>query len=96
MKDYIELGGAPYNEDCAQVGEVEYLRKAKEQCFKYIEQIRRYYPEPEQGYLTIKRFGHDFGSYYEVVAVYNTDDEDSCEWASVVESDPLDVLAQWG
>lgn len=95
MRDYLEIGSTPADEDCAQVGQPDYAEKARAECKRFIEQIERHYPSPELGYLKIKSNRHDFGTYYEVVAVYDNEDEASTQWAYAIEGDEKNVLANW-
>jgi hypothetical protein len=93
--NYLNIGSAPYDEPCAQVGDPDYNQKARAECKRFIEQIGRHYPEPANGYLAIKGFSHDFGQYFEVVARFDEDDEAAANWAYAIESDELGVLARW-
>ncbi len=72
MSDYIEIGSAPYDEECAQVGSDNYTINARRECRAYVNQLKRQFPK---GRFGIKSFQHDFGSYYEVVAYYDTEEE---------------------
>ena len=95
MKDSLNIGPAPSDEPCAQLGSPDYKRIALAECQRFIEQIRRHYPEPMGGYLSIARESHDFGVYFEVTCVYETDDEEASQWAYDVEGDRLGVLCAW-
>ena len=95
MRDYIEIGSTPHDEDCAQVGTEDYARRAKRECNLFMQQIAKHYPEPDNGYLSVKSFSHDFGNYYEVVANFDDDDAESVEWAYDIESDNKGVLSTW-
>jgi len=95
MKDYLTIGPVPCNEPCAQVGADDYTQQARLECGRFAEQIRRHYPEPDAGYIAVKRFAHDFGAYFECVAVFDDADREATEWAYRVESDPLGVLTDW-
>jgi len=95
MKDYVVIGSTPTEEDCAQVGSADYATKARKECARYVAQIQRHYPEPDGGYLKIKSNPHDFGTYYEVVAVYEVDDEEASRWAYDIEGDVKNVLMVW-
>jgi len=71
MKDYIEIGPAPADEECAQLGEDGYYTRSRRECWTYIKQIRRELGmEPANTKLVVKTFQHDFGTYYEVVCYY--------------------------
>lgn len=88
MRDYVDIGPTPPNEDCEQVGEHYNSRKARQECQAYIHQLRRFFgEEPEGARLSIKTHPHDFGSYTDVVCYYDTDIEASVEYAFKCESD---------
>jgi len=93
--DYVSIGSTPHNEACAQVGTPDYAQRAKAECARFRDQIARHYPEPENGYLAIKGFPHDFGTYYEVIARFDDTDEDAINWAFSIEADEKGVLADW-
>jgi hypothetical protein len=95
MMDYLNIGATPNEEDCAQVGSVNYQERARKECRAYMAQIQKHYPEPENGYLKVKGFPHDFGTYYEVVAYYDPEDISSSRWVFDIEGDSLGVLATW-
>lgn len=81
MKEYLSIGSTPCCEECASVGEPDYSTYARIECRAYMAQLQRLYPEPAKGYFKVKSFGHDFGTYYEVVAVYDPEDEEATSWA---------------
>ena len=89
MKDYLELCSVPINEPCAGVGSDDYERRARLECRVFIHQLERTFPEAmETGlYFRIKSNPHDFGSYYEVQAVFDDEDESQTEWAFVIEGE---------
>jgi hypothetical protein len=88
MRDYFSIGQTPSQEDCAQVGEPDYRRKALAECQRFIELIRATLgPEPEGAELAIKSFPHDFGTYYEVVIWFEPDDDAAVAYAVRCEDD---------
>jgi hypothetical protein len=88
MRDYFSLGQTPSAEDCAQVGQPDYRRKALEECQRFIELIRNTLgPEPEGAEFAIKSFPHDFGTYYEVVIWFEPDDAAAVAYAVRCEDD---------
>ena len=93
--DYLSIGSTPNEEDCAQVGSENYQERARKECRAYMAQIQKHYPEPENGYLKVKGNAHDFGTYYEVVACYDTADKEATTWAFDIEGDVLGVLYTW-
>jgi hypothetical protein len=96
MKDYLSIGTVPCNEDCtANEPTGAYAAAQRREAALFAEQIARHYPEPDQGYVTVKRFPHEFGSYYETCVVFDDENEAATTWAYNVESDSLGVLTQW-
>jgi hypothetical protein len=82
MRDFINIGSTPYDEPCAQVGTPDYREKALAECKKFIQLLRKKFgPEPESAELRVKAFPHDFGTYYEVVCFYDTDSQESVDYA---------------
>jgi hypothetical protein len=88
MRDYFCIGPTPSEEDCAQVGEPDYHRKAIAECSRFIQLIRDTLgPEPKGAELRIKAFDHDFGEYHEVVCWFDTDMPASIAYAARCEDD---------
>ena len=82
MRDYIEIGATPINEDCVQVGTSNYSREATKEASIFIDQLRRQFgPEPIGTSLSIKWFSHDFGPYVCVVCYYDQNSEESVNYA---------------
>lgn len=82
MLDEIELGSSPPDEPCAQLGDDGYEELATRECAAYVRLLQRAYAAAHDGQqptcrLRVKRMPHDFGSYYEVVASYRSDDEEA-------------------
>jgi hypothetical protein len=85
----IEIGSTPYDEDCAQVGSVNYSSNANKEMKAYINQLNRMFPDAESKGVNfkVKWFNHDFGTYGEVCIVWNTDNAIADEYAYVVDAD---------
>jgi hypothetical protein len=82
MQDFMTLGTAPVDEPCAQVGQPDYYDKVKGECRRFITLLRQTFgDEPTGARFAIKSFNHDFGLYYEVVCLFNTDDEEAAHYA---------------
>jgi len=80
----FEIGGSPYLEQGAQVGEPGYEEQAAQECRVLIEQIRRQFgPEPPGSSLQVATNPHDFGNYYTVALYYH--DEAGEDYALKVE-----------
>jgi len=88
MRDYIDIGSAPYNEDCVQVSQdVDYLPAMRDECERFILRIREVLgDEPPGARLAVKSNPHDFGTYLSVVCHYSTLDEEAEEYADRCES----------
>lgn len=87
-RDYIDIGPTPADEPCEQLGPNYDESKAKAECRRFIEVIRKALgPEPEGARLSIKANAHDFGTYHEVVCYFDTDNEKAAEYAFKCESD---------
>jgi hypothetical protein len=94
MRDFVDIGGTPCNEACAQIGDRfphgQELNKIE--CRAYVLALRRHYgPEPEGASLVIKANPHDFGTWREVRCTFERDSEAAREYAYKVENG----LALW-
>jgi hypothetical protein len=86
MTDYINIGSAPWSEECAQVGTDDYPERSRRECVAFLHQIRRIVgPEPPGAVLVIKSFPHDFGSYREVCCRYSDENEAAMDYAFACE-----------
>lgn len=86
MREYVSIGPAPYEEQCIQVGDPDYRKRAMTECLHFVKAIRRVCGEPPEGAsLGVKSFPHDYGSYLEVVAYYDDTNEKAAEYAFMVE-----------
>jgi hypothetical protein len=88
MRDFLSIGSSPWDEPCAQVGQPDYDEKAREECRRFIDVIRRHLgPEPDGARLAFRSFPHDFGDYLEVVCWFDTAIPASVEYAYRCESE---------
>ena len=88
MGDYLNLGPTPADEPCAQVGEEGYELKARAECQRYIELLRRKFgPEPPGSKLKIRGFQHDFGRYFECIVTYRDGDQEAFDYALKLEEE---------
>ena len=89
MRDYVYIGPAPADEDCAQLGSENYGPRARKECRVFIEQLRRHFGnEPPLARLHTQGNDHDFGTYYEVVCDYDDEDQKSIDYAFAIEGSP--------
>jgi hypothetical protein len=89
MRDYIEIGPSPADEDCEQVGPNCDYGRMKKECRALINQLRRMHgDEPEGASLRVKGNPHDFGTYYEVACYFDSELPQSVEYALKCEDLP--------
>ena len=87
-RDYMDIGSVPASEDCAQLGTEDCRSKARAECNRFIELLRRTIgEEPEGASLAIKNNSHDFGSYLSVVCYFDDENEEACRYAYRCESE---------
>ena len=85
---YIEIGPAPADEDCVQVGTPDYVQLARVECSRFIELIKKRVGKPPEGVrLAVKSSPHDFGDYLEVVCYFEPDNKEAVEYAYRCESE---------
>ncbi len=62
---YVDIGPAPANEECAQLGSDDYWRRAGSECAVYKRMLQRLFPTPEgvAASFVIRSHPHDFGTY---------------------------------
>ena len=69
--DYLVVGSNGF----AQVGDPDYFTKAKIELRILLKFLQTNYPVPEEfaskTYCCIKAFNHDFGTYHEVVVIFD-------------------------
>jgi hypothetical protein len=81
--DHLDLGSAPSDEDCAQLGvDDNYEARAKRECRALIGQLKRMCGDPPpDAHFRIMANPHDFGTYYSVVIHFNPEDADAVAYA---------------
>lgn len=90
---YTEFGPVPYDEQAAQSGTDGYTPRARQECQRLIELLReKFGPEPEGVTLQIGSNPHDFGTYYDVRAVYADGDERGHAYGLAIDAN---VPATW-
>jgi len=89
MRDTLNIGSVPCDEDCVQLKSGEdYLPKMKAENRIFIRQLRRVMgEEPDGARLFVKTNAHDFGSYSEVECRFDTDSPESEDYAFKCESE---------
>ncbi len=76
---FVEIGCSPHEEECVQVSPYEtYLPQMKKQLQIFKRQMERICPDV---FFKVQWNQHDFGSYGEVIAIFNEDDEEQTEMA---------------
>ena len=89
MRDYLDLGPAPCNENCAALGrDDDFDVRNRRECLALIHQIRRERgEEPGSAQLKIKSNNHDYGVYREVVCYFDNHDEEGMNYAFKCETE---------
>ena len=89
MRDYLDLSAVPADEPCAAVGSDDYAKRARLECRAFVDQLERTFPDAVAAgvYFRIKSNPHDFGSYLEVQACFDDEDEAQTEWAYTIEAE---------
>jgi hypothetical protein len=86
MRDELSIGPTPSGETCEQLGPHYDATKARRECSAFVEQLRRVFgPEPEGARFRITSNPHDFGSYYDVVVVFDDENPEAVAYAFKVE-----------
>ena len=87
MIDKFYLGPVPADEDCTQVGVADYRRLATKEMNAYIGQLQRMFPDyADYGLFRIEWQNHDFGTYGDVVFVFDDDEEGAVDYGINVEN----------
>jgi len=85
MTEAVDIGCAPYEEPCAQLGEDGYERRAQRECRALIRQLRRMHGnEPQGAELRVTRNPHDWGVYLSVACVFDPGAEAAVQYAQQV------------
>lgn len=77
-RDYFDLGSAPPDEDCAQVGSEGYTERVRRECRIWRDQITRTMTPTLRLGIKVDS-GHDAGTQYYVVCYYDPDIEAELE-----------------
>ena len=68
MRDFLYIGSTPSDETCFPAGHAQ----ARAEVCLYRKQLEHEFPD---GQFRIKSCPHDFGTYYEVVAYFDDEDD---------------------
>jgi hypothetical protein len=84
----MDIGCNPCDEPCVSLGEEDYYPRARVECLRFIELIRKKLgEEPPGAHLKVKSNPHDFGSYLSVVVYFDDSDEEARNFAYLCESE---------
>jgi hypothetical protein len=84
MREHIELGTTPIMEECVQVSDrFDYLKPMHREARMFKKQLEEQFKDsiPDGACFIIKKFPHDFGSYYDVCVSFDEDNEIATEFA---------------
>ncbi|MBI4671767.1 MAG: hypothetical protein HY741_08890 [Chloroflexi bacterium] len=86
--DWIDLDTTPVEEQGAQVGEPDALRKMKDEARRMQALLRQKLGEPPMGVsFGVYRNEHDFGPYYSLRVYYDTTSSDAVAYALACEGE---------
>jgi len=93
MEEWM-LGPTPCDEDCAQVGDLDYRNRAKKEMATYVKQLIRTFPDALAKGVSFRPrfFSHDFGFYAEVCMSFDDADEEAFELARFID---MNVPENW-
>ena len=88
MKEFVELGNCPYEEEGVQVSKEEYLEDMKKESLKYITLLRKKFSQASNYNckFNIKSFPSYLGNYQEVVISYDNEDYAAIRYAFFVDN----------
>ena len=94
---FIAIGQAPWAEQCAQVGDLNYRIDAVRECQAFIQAIRNYLRwEPPGARLDVMGFDHEDGTYFEVVCFFDAKNRTAAEFARHCERQAPHTWAEGG
>jgi hypothetical protein len=96
MRDYFYLGSTPCDEACVQVEPTgHYIDAMRAEVQRDVEMLRVRFPQAiEYGVgFRAKAEQHDFGIYYEAVAIYDDSDQEALDFACWIEDNLPDTWA---
>ena len=94
MRDYLPLGPAPAEEECAQVGSEDYRDKARRECERFVKGLELKFPPVPRARLGVKSFFHVFGTCFEVVVWFDDEDEEATQYAYDLEGNAPNTWAE--
>lgn len=89
MRDKLELGPTPCEEDCEQLGHDYDPTVARTECRRFANGLAKYYaasPGIDRLRFGVSSNPHDFGTYHEVYVSYDPEDEEACALAYKIEA----------
>ena len=74
MRDYYEFETTPSEEPCQSLGRNYDQVMARKEAKTLIKQLERMFTIPEGSFFKVKSDTHEFGDYYSIHYVFDTDD----------------------
>jgi hypothetical protein len=84
MKEYLDIGPCPCDEEASQLGSPDFDEKNLAECKRFKGLLEKMFPK---GTFGIKANRHEYGVYREVVAYYDEDNEEERKSAFDAESE---------
>lgn len=79
--DYLSLGPTPIEEPCEQLGPNYNAVKARKECERFVELLKKKFPPIPGTKFRIRLNPHDFGSYHDVEVGFDPDDPATVDYA---------------
>lgn len=77
MRDYMEYSTVPVEEDCAQVGTLNYAYDVRHEYSALVNQLEREFGKPPEGVeYSLRSCPHEFGTYYQLKVSYDDETEE--------------------
>ena len=87
MRNSISISGTPTGEDCVQVSSHEdYMPAMRAECNRYLDMLRKRFPNCDRVQLVIHSNPHDFGSYLDISVKYDDNDNIAEQQAYFIEN----------
>ena len=90
---YLAIAAAPLEEEHSKAGQPDHTERSRLECRIFQRMLERRFPAPnDHVHLVVRCFPHSYGTYREVEACFDDQDEAACEYAYRLERE---TPAKW-
>ena len=87
MRNSLSISGTPTGEDCVQVSSHEdYMPAMRAECNRYLDMLRKRFPNCDRVNISIHRNPHDFGTYLDIEISWDDNDNIAEQQAYFIEN----------